>query len=480
MSLDKIENTEVNNNSVEGLVPGDRMSGTSLQNKRIFDQLVRDVVVPKFNALIDALTETTGADEIGVNDEELHVQAETVQEALDAAKAAVGHKHAAGDIETGTLPVSRGGTGRTSFTDGSYLVGGATGGIALKSKVGVKDDLGINDKMDKANPLGAGNLSMSGKITAGADGTADNDLLRKAQIVALLAALTAADISADDTEMSKLSGGTVQAILESVDVALWSLTAADIEANNGVTEEPLQDLLDTILAALAAAATSAQLTAFEQALADDGVDSGTPGASLIGAVSLDGETGSTVAAVLDAIKTALAGKASSAALADDGIISGTPGAGMIGTTDLMGESSTVEAELQSHRNELDSLETYKMSKANPSGTGNLTMTGKVTAGAAATADNDLMRKGEVDTALDAKLNAASPSFTGGITGTGALSVNRLSGSTVGDYSAALGESTVAQSRGSVAVGRFTYATTAGQFTCGVYSKGDTNQVFIVG
>ncbi|MBQ7567005.1 MAG: hypothetical protein IJT18_07780, partial [Oscillospiraceae bacterium] len=44
----------------------------------------------------------------------------------------------------------------------------------------------------------------------------------------------------------------------------------------------------------------------------------------------------------------------------------------------------------------------------------------------------------------------------------------------------LGESTVAQSRGSVAVGRFTYATTAGQFTCGVYSKGDTNQVFIVG
>lgn len=44
--------------------------------------------------------------------------------------------------------------------------------------------------------------------------------------------------------------------------------------------------------------------------------------------------------------------------------------------------------------------------------GDMSITGKVTAGSPATVSNDLMRKGETDTALALKANLASPTFTG--------------------------------------------------------------------
>lgn len=47
--------------------------------------------------------------------------------------ALTGHKHAAGDITSGTLPVSRGGTGVVSITSGNALIGAGTGAITSRA-----------------------------------------------------------------------------------------------------------------------------------------------------------------------------------------------------------------------------------------------------------------------------------------------------------------------------------------------------------
>ena len=65
-------------------------------------------------------------------------------------KAASGHKHAAGDITSGTLsssrlptvPVNKGGTGKTSLTSGRYLVGNDTGALIEKTPAEVLANIG--------------------------------------------------------------------------------------------------------------------------------------------------------------------------------------------------------------------------------------------------------------------------------------------------------------------------------------------------
>ena len=47
--------------------------------------------------------------------------------------AASTHKHAAGDITSGTLGVARGGTGATTFTSGAALIGAGTGAVTTRS-----------------------------------------------------------------------------------------------------------------------------------------------------------------------------------------------------------------------------------------------------------------------------------------------------------------------------------------------------------
>lgn len=47
--------------------------------------------------------------------------------------AASGHKHAAGDITSGTLGVARGGTGATTFTSGAALIGAGTGAVTTRA-----------------------------------------------------------------------------------------------------------------------------------------------------------------------------------------------------------------------------------------------------------------------------------------------------------------------------------------------------------
>lgn len=53
------------------------------------------------------------------------------------------HSHGAGDITSGTLPVSRGGTGATSFTSGYILVGNGTGGVTAMAPGTVAAKVGV-------------------------------------------------------------------------------------------------------------------------------------------------------------------------------------------------------------------------------------------------------------------------------------------------------------------------------------------------
>jgi hypothetical protein len=61
--LNKITDAQMNTYGV--VSAPDRLSGTAAENKAIFDRLIRSVVAIYFNALVDALTATTGAGEIG-------------------------------------------------------------------------------------------------------------------------------------------------------------------------------------------------------------------------------------------------------------------------------------------------------------------------------------------------------------------------------------------------------------------------------
>lgn len=52
---------------------------------------------------------------------------------VDTSRAAATHNHAAGDINSGTLGVARGGTGAGTFTSGAALIGNGTGAFATRS-----------------------------------------------------------------------------------------------------------------------------------------------------------------------------------------------------------------------------------------------------------------------------------------------------------------------------------------------------------
>lgn len=52
---------------------------------------------------------------------------------IQAAFASIIHTHAAGDITSGTLSVSRGGTGASTFTSGALLVGNGANAIGTRS-----------------------------------------------------------------------------------------------------------------------------------------------------------------------------------------------------------------------------------------------------------------------------------------------------------------------------------------------------------
>ena len=56
--------------------------------------------------------------------------------------AASSHNHSASNITSGTLGVARGGTGKSSVTSGSYLVGNGTGAMTEKTAAQVLSHIG--------------------------------------------------------------------------------------------------------------------------------------------------------------------------------------------------------------------------------------------------------------------------------------------------------------------------------------------------
>ena len=65
------------------------------------------------------------------------------QSAVDG-KANSSHTHSASQITSGTLPVSRGGTGRSTLTSGYFLRGNGTGAVTMSSVDQVKSALGMD------------------------------------------------------------------------------------------------------------------------------------------------------------------------------------------------------------------------------------------------------------------------------------------------------------------------------------------------
>jgi len=145
----------------------DKLTGTAAQNKKVFDALVTAVVREKFNALLDELTGTTAAAQLGITT--IHgFSAGDVQTALEqivqamqdvtqgsvadgsitllklAAEvtavalggAAASHTHGAGDINSGVLDAAR-----IPVLDGTKLGAGSVGTAQLGAAVVTSDKL---------------------------------------------------------------------------------------------------------------------------------------------------------------------------------------------------------------------------------------------------------------------------------------------------------------------------------------------------
>jgi len=90
----------------------------------------------------------------------------------DIGAAPVSHTHSAADITSGTLAVARGGTGLSTITAGSYMVGNGTSAVSLKSAATVKSDLNIIE----SHVAGGGQITVS---TSAPSGGANGDIWLK-------------------------------------------------------------------------------------------------------------------------------------------------------------------------------------------------------------------------------------------------------------------------------------------------------------
>ena len=155
----------------------DKLTGTAAQNKKVFDALVTAVVKERFNALIDELTGTTAAAQLGIAtisgfsadniqtalEEIIGAMQEITQgsvadgsitlEKLAAEVTAVAlggaaaiHTHGAGDIASGALDLSR-----IPVLDGTKLGAGSVGSSQLESSAvttqKIKDTAVTEDKI---------------------------------------------------------------------------------------------------------------------------------------------------------------------------------------------------------------------------------------------------------------------------------------------------------------------------------------------
>ena len=104
-----------------------KLTGSALENKKVFDALVTDVVKAKFNALIDELVAITAAAQIGVDVDGL--TAMNLQDAI-AEIFMIAQQATTGDITDGSL-VTR------MYHDGS-VTAAKLGSDILPANVGIK------------------------------------------------------------------------------------------------------------------------------------------------------------------------------------------------------------------------------------------------------------------------------------------------------------------------------------------------------
>ena len=145
----------------------DKLTGTAAQNKKVFDALVTAVVREKFNALIDELTGTTAAAQLGITTipgfsaGDIQTALEQIVQAMQdvtqgsvtdgsitlaklAAEvtavalggAAASHTHGAGDINSGVLDAAR-----IPVLDGTKLGAGSVGTAQLGAAAVTTDKL---------------------------------------------------------------------------------------------------------------------------------------------------------------------------------------------------------------------------------------------------------------------------------------------------------------------------------------------------
>lgn len=145
----------------------DKLTGTAAQNKKVFDALVTAVVREKFNALLDELTGTTAAAQLGITTipgfsaGDVQTALEQIVQAMQdvtqgsvadgsitlaklAAEvtaialggAAASHTHGAGDINSGVLDAAR-----IPVLDGTKLGTGSVGTAQLGAAVVTSDKL---------------------------------------------------------------------------------------------------------------------------------------------------------------------------------------------------------------------------------------------------------------------------------------------------------------------------------------------------
>lgn len=145
----------------------DKLTGTAAQNKKVFDALVTAVVKERFNALLDELTGTTAAAQLGITTipgfsaGDVQTALEQIVQAMQdvtqgsvadgsitlaklAAEvtaialggAAASHTHGAGDINSGVLDAAR-----IPVLDGTKLGTGSVGTAQLGAAVVTSDKL---------------------------------------------------------------------------------------------------------------------------------------------------------------------------------------------------------------------------------------------------------------------------------------------------------------------------------------------------